>query len=379
MSDAMENAALAFDQSMGRAPAPAQRQAEPSGKAAAPEPIFENMGELLDGPDQGGGDNEPAPKPEKKVRQPDPDEDEDDESLDDDADDEGDEDQDEDEDEDEGLTDEEKAAKKAAAGDDEDDEIMNQKFEVMVDGVEKEVTLKEALEGYIRTDTFHKRLNMLNEVKTALVEEAQTVTTERQTLQTKLKEAEDILAEMMPAEPDWDAEFAKDGARANALRKQYDAFKGKVAEIRTKRETAEREASEAALRETTKFAQTEYPKFVNAAGWKTTEDQVRDTKSMRKTALSLGFSEAEIGRVYDSRFLQVLLKASKYDRMMASRPKPVQKSGKQQVSLGAGRTATPRTAPKGMQAAQSRLSKTGSIDDAAAVFGQILSQSRRRK
>lgn len=376
MSDAMENAARAFDQSMGRAPA--RPSVERSDASGAPEPIFENMGELLDGPAQGGGDDEPALKPEKKVRQPDPDEDEDDEGLDDNVDDEGDEDQDEDEDDD--LTDEEKAAKKAAEEDEDPEEakLMNTEFEVMVDGEPKTVKLKEALDGYIRTETFHQRLNQLAEVKTAITTEAQAVVADRETVQKKLKEAEDILAEIMPPEPDWDAEFAKDGVKANALRKQYDAFKSKVAEIRTKRETTEREASEASLRRTTEFAKAEYPKFVRSAGWKSQEDQIRDTKSMRKTALSVGFSEDEIAAVYDSRVLQVLLKASKYDRMMASRPKAVKKDGKQQVSLGAGRTTQSRTAPRGIQAAQSRLSKTGSIDDATDVFSQILSQSRKR-
>lgn len=369
MTDQMENAARAFDTAMGRT-APARSNEARSEAKGPPEPIFENMGELLDGPDQGGGDNLPSPiksKKEKVAIQPDPEDDEgeeEDEALEDDEDEgeEGDESPDEDDEEDE---------------DDEDPEL-SKEYEVMVDGAPQKVKLKEALEGYIRTDTFHKRLNKLSEIQNVITEEAHAVVKDRTEIKTKLKEAEDILTEIMPPEPDWDKEFAADGVRANALRKQYDAFKSKVAEIRTKRETTEREQAEASIRETSRFAQAEYPKFAQAAGWKSTEDQIRDTKSMRKTALSAGFSEEEIAAVYDSRLLQVLLKASKYDRMMASRPKPVQKNGKQQVSPGVGRVAQPRTAPKGIQAAQSRLSKTGSLDDAASVFDSILSQSRKR-
>lgn len=378
MTDAMENAALAFDQSMGHAPARQQNNPNPEGKAPAPEPIFENMGEHLETSDEvAGGDGEPEKKVKKVLEVPDEgdegdtDEGDDDENQGEEGDDGA------DPDDDEELTEEEKEALKAAKGDD-DDEVMNQEFEVMVDGVEKKVKLKEALDGYIRTETFHQRLNQLNEVKTALISQAEVVIGDHKKATTLLKEAEDILAELMPAEPNWDEEFLKDGVRANGLRKQYDVFKSKIAEIRAKRETAETEARQKSLRETTEFAQQEYPRFVRAAGWKNTKDQIRDTKSMRKTALAIGFSEAEVSSVYDSRLLQVLLKASKYDRMMASRPKPVQKTnGKQQPSLGAGRTVS-RTAPKGTNAAQSQLSKTGSIDDAAAVFDTILSQSRKR-
>lgn len=379
MTDQMENAARAFDVAMGRTSAPARR-AEPAGEGGAPEPIFENMGELLDGPDQGGGDSLPSPlksKREKVAIEPDPEDDED--EIDPEEDEEN---EDEDEDDDEGLTEDEIAAKKKAAEEDDDPEeakLMNTEFEVLVDGEPKTVKLKEALDGYIRTETFHQRLNQLAEVKKAITTEAQAVVNDRAAARTKFKEAEDILTEIMPPEPDWDKEFTKDGVAANALRKQYDAFKDKVKEIREKRETTEREEAEASVRRTTEFAQSEYPKFVAKAGWKTTDDQVRDTKSMRKTALAAGFSEDEIAAVYDSRLLQVLLKASKYDRMMASRPKAVQKGGKQQVSLGAGRTTPSRTAPKGIQAAQSRLSKSGSLDDAANVFDQILSQSRKTR
>lgn len=366
MTNALDNAALAFDTSMGRAPA----RSAPASKTESnepPEAMFGNLGEMLDGSDDtAGGDDEedeiPA-KPSKEVE-----EDDEDEGDDEGADDEDDE-----------LSDEEKEALKADKDEDEDDELMNQEFEVMVDGVEKKVKLKEALDGYIRMDTFHQRLNQLSEVKQTVIAEAQQVVADRQKYTGMLKEAETILGEMMPAEPDWDAEFAKDGVRANALRKQYDMFKGKVQEIKTKREAAEREAHDAHIRDTTTFAQNEYPKFARAAGWKSKEDQVRDTKSMRKTALALGFSEEEVGAVYDSRLLQVLLKASKYDRMMASRPKPVQKNGKvQQIPSGAGRNVS-RTAPKGANAAMSRLNKTGSIDDAASVFDQILSNSSRKR
>ena len=377
MSDAMENAAKAFDAALGNAPArPASSRSESNGDA--PEPIFQNLGEHLDTSEENaGGDDEPAPKPKKAKPDPELIEDDEGEGPEDDEDEEEDDEEGSEEDDDE-LTDEEKAALEDEEEDPATKKLMNTEFEVMVDGVPKQVKLKEALDGYIRMDTFHQRLNQLNEVKTTMTEEAQIIVKDRQKYTTMLKEAEDILSEMMPEEPDWDKEFAADGVRANALRKQYDAFKGKVAEIRGKREEAEREGQQQSIRETTKFAQSEYVRFSKVAGWKSQEDQLRDTKSMRKTGLALGFSDEELSQVYDSRMLQALLKASKYDRMMASRPKAVVKNGKtQQVSLGAGRTVS-RTAPKGVSAAQARLSKTGSIDDAATVFDQLLSQNRKR-
>ena len=40
-----------------------------------------------------------------------------------------------------------------------------EKFPVIVDGEEREVSLKEALAGYVRTATFHKRMEDLNAIQ----------------------------------------------------------------------------------------------------------------------------------------------------------------------------------------------------------------------
>jgi len=96
--------------------------------------------------------------------------------------------------------------------------------------------------------------------------------------------------------------------------------------------------------------------------------------SMRRTAISNGFTEEELSQVYDSRMLQVLLKASKYDRMMAAKPKPVirQPQGKP-IAPGAG-SAKQRTAQSGVSSAMKRLNRTGRMEDAAIVFDQILAR-----
>jgi len=94
---------------------------------------------------------------------------------------------------------------------------------------------------------------------------------------------------------------------------------------------------------------------------------------MRRTGLSAGFAEEELSQVYDSRMLQVLLKASKYDRMMAAKPKPIVRAQAKPIPPGAG-SARSRTAQRGVTSAMKRLNRTGSIDDAAVVFDQILAK-----
>lgn len=353
MSNDIDSAALAFDRDMGGAAAPQPNIRE---RASAPEPIFGNS----DDPERdisAGGDNEPDPKPKRERKsKEEPNEEDEEDYLYADPDDDGasgEEGGDEDEDEE---------------SEDEDDELLSRKFRVMVDGEEEEITLREAIDGGIRTKTFHKRLNQLDSARKELSTHAAKIIEDRQRHDTMLAEAEEILSGILPQEPDWDKLFQEDPKAAHDLRKQYDAYRGQITAIREKRAKAQKDEAESAARESAEYARTEFPKFAAIAKWRNKEEMQKDIASMRKSALSLGFSEEEVGQVFDHRMLTVLLKASKYDRMMAAKPKSV-KTGKTPVNPGAGSKGTAR---RGIIGAQKNLARSGSIDDAADVFAKII-------
>lgn len=358
MSDALENAALAFDREIsgGRA---ASSQPGIRDRASAPEPIFGNS-DAHDGDiPVGGGDDEPDPKPKRsKQREPEDEIDADEENfLDPDL-------------EDDGDTDEEDADDEGddEDGEEEDEELLNRKFRVMVDGEEEEITLREAIDGGIRTKTFHKRLNQLDSVRKELSAHAAKIVEDRQKHDAMLAEAEEILTGLLPQEPDWDKLFQEDPKAARELQKQYDSYKGKITEIREKRLKAQKDQAEQYAREQAEYAKNEFPKFAAFAKWRNKEDMQKDINSMRRSALSAGFSEEEVAQVLDHRMLVVLLKASKYDRMMAARPKAV-KTSKTPVNPGAGSKGTAR---RGIIGAQKKLARTGSVEDAADVFAKII-------
>jgi len=352
MSDAIQSAALAFDRDMGGKAAPA-----PGGirdRASAPESIFGNS-DSPEGDVFAGGDNLPAPK--EKRRQPEP---EDENFLF----------ADEEDGEGQGEVDEtpEEVDEDADKDEDEDEELLNRKFTVMVDGAEEEITLREALDGGIRTKTFYKRMNQLDNARKDLQTHAQTIVADRQRYDSMLSEAEELLSGILPAEPDWDKLFAEDPKAARELQKQYDNYKGKITEIREKRLKAQRDQAERSVKEMEEYTRSEFPKFAAHAKWRDKESMQKDINSMRKSALTAGFSEEEVGQVLDHRMLIVLLKASKYDRMMAAKPKPVSTT-KTPVSPGAGSKST---AQRGIIGAQKKLARSGSIDDATNVFAKII-------
>jgi hypothetical protein len=189
------------------------------------------------------------------------------------------------------------------------------------------------------------------------------------------KQMEEHMKTMIPPEPNWDEEFAKDPVKAREQQRYYDKAKAFQAQLQAQTAEARKKMEESNHVQLQAFAEEENQKFeaANRKNWADPKKKAKDLTSMRKTGLSMGFTEEELSQVYDSRMLQVLLKASKYDRMMAAKPKPVARPPGKPVTPGAGSART-RTAHKGVNSAMKRLTRTGSLDDAAAVMDQILAR-----
>jgi hypothetical protein len=277
-------------------------------------------------------------------------------------------------------------------GPDDDDEVEEddpeekafyaQEVPVMIDGEAKNVTLKEALEGYVRTQTFHKRMNEVEEAKKTIRSTASDVIQNFQYSANLAREIEAHLEALVPPEPNWDEEFKKNPARAREVQKYYDQVRGFKGALRQRINEAQQKQAESNSVQLKAYAQEEAKKFdqANTKNWSTDpKKKTKDLQAMRRTALTHGFSEEEISQVYDSRMLNVLLKASRYDRMMASKPKPVsnRQATAKPVPTGSG-PARSRPAQKGYSSAMNRLNRTGHIEDAALVFDHILASEKRR-
>lgn len=375
MVDGLEQAAQAFDAVIKPDVRPTRKA--PAANEGPTESLFGNLGELdRDTPPKGGGDDldpeellygkaktettdpRDSGKRDRKNREDGPPKDPDDD------DDDGDRDPDDDED-----------TEHDEESEQETDEFLNQKVEVTVDGEPQEVSVKEALEGYIRTETFHRRMNQLDEAKKIVRRAAADAVHNYEYSMNIAKQMQAHMDQMIPKEPDWDAEFQKDPAKARELQRYYERANGFRAQLRAQMEDAAKKQAESTHTQLAAFAEEESSKFeaMNRKNWSDPHKKAKDLSSMRKTGLASGFTEEELSQVYDSRMLMVLLKASKYDRMMAAKPKPVVRTTNKPIPPGAG-SARQRTAQKGVNSAMKRLNRTGSIEDAAAVFDQIIAR-----
>jgi hypothetical protein len=325
--------------------------------------MFSRIGELEvdeDSPPKAPGDDYDDPP----VRTEESSEDEEDDEVDEDESD-GEEDEGADEEADEGP----------------DAELLAREFTVMVDGKEQTVPLKEALEGYVRTQTFHQRMNDVEEAKKIIQRTAADAAQNYEYSVNVAKEIEEYLKTLVPPEPNWDEEFKKDPIKAREVQKYYDQVRGFRKTLHDKLGEAAEQRQKSDAEQLAAYAEEESKKFdrANTKFWATDpKRKTKDLQAMRRTALTHGFSEDELSQVYDSRMLMVLLKASKYDRIMASRPKPVQQTnGVKPVPTSGGKTRS-RTDGRVFQTASKSLAKTGSIEDASVVFDQIISRERKR-
>ena len=257
----------------------------------------------------------------------------------------------------------------AAQSEDPGEEDGSARYEVTVDGQKREVSLNEALNGYIRQATFHQRMGQLQETTRAIEDDYNRLQQGWATWnQARLNYEEDV-ANMLPKEPNWDEEFAKDPYSAHAKQKVFSVIYGNLQRSQQTRAWREQQAAEEADRRTQKYAVSGFEKFV-MDHIKVMPDEPtlrKNIQSMRRTAAAAGFSELEVATVYDPRMLDILWKASKYDRMTAAAPRA--------VVTGKGRTLAPGAATPlgnarrtGFDDAQRQLAKSGKIDDAAVVF-----------
>lgn len=380
----LEQAANAFSAVISADPNKGTRSSAKSDQPSAPDgAVFPNLGQLEvddESPAKGGGDGMKDPpvrtkeptddeilygeEEEPKAGTGDTGKEDGDDSEGDDAEQGGDDD----------AGDDDGDASGAEGDGEEEAALLAKKVEVTVDGEPQEVTIREALDGYIRTQTFHARLNQLEDAKKIVRRAAADAVQNFEVSKNLVAEMEEHMAKLIPPEPDWDAEFAKDAAKARDLQKYYQQAATFREGLRKRMAEAKKVQDEAAAKQTAAFVEEESQKFDNAnrKQWTDPKRKAKDLQSMRKTALAQGFTEEEISQVYDSRMLTILLKASKYDRMMAARPKPVVRpQGRQPVAPGGG-SAKQRTARKGVNTAMRNLNRTGSVGDAAVVFDQII-------
>lgn len=257
-------------------------------------------------------------------------------------------------------------------GEGEDEPEPGPAYEVTVDGQTEVVPLDEALKGYIREATFQKRMNQVDLARQAIEQEAGNVGQARNIYGQKLQYLDRLIAEMTPPEPDWDKEFSADPHAAHLKQKTYAEIYQKRHWIDSELQRSSHETQAEYDRRSKDYAIQNFTDFVSEA-------KIPDEKSLTETLTLMraygrkeGFSEAELAQTYDKRMLRVLRKAALYDQGQTSTPKPVQPGKGKTLIPGVATPASGNGTRRHIDEAQSKLARTGRIDDAAQVMARLI-------
>lgn len=246
-----------------------------------------------------------------------------------------------------------------------------EKLEVNVDGETHEVTLQEALKGYVDGETYNRRVAQVGQAVQVIDSEYQRATQLRDAYIQQLAAHEEEYLALLPKEPNWDQFYAQDPKAAYEVHKNYQAAQNVLNGIRGRRAEQMQMAQAEQARRIQEYANNGWEEFKRNAKF---ADQVQlnnELSAMRRAGQEYGFAEQELSTVYDPRMLAVLHDASKYRRMTANKPRPVMPDKGRTLAPGSARPIGSATR-RSIDDAHRQLAKSGRLSDAAVLFQRLI-------
>ncbi len=238
---------------------------------------------------------------------------------------------------------------------------------VKIDGKTVQVPLKEALEGYQRQSDYSRNI-------VAIKQEKQRLDAERAQMQQLVNAAIPILQSQVEVEPDWQQIHRDDPINYPILRDQWRDRQQRLAVMQQEQQRLQMVQAEQEM-QAKQYLLEEGKKFLASTftDWSDPDKMQASVKKLRSYGETQGFTDRELGEVYDPRYVVILEKARRYDELKSNRPKPVKQEGPRPMRGG---SASNPVRGNEMQRVQQRLKATGHVNDAAAYFSLL--DSRRK-
>jgi hypothetical protein len=250
----------------------------------------------------------------------------------------------------------------------EEPELQAETFNIKVNGQEVPVTLDELKAGYSRQSDYTQKTMQI-------AEERKSLEADRQNLQALINDYQNALQSPMPAmeppvRPDaklWDEDPIEAMRQTELYRQKMEDFQAESAKHQHLQQQAMAEKQKQ-MQEALNQQQVALKERIPE--WQNEETATKEKAEIRRFGLSMGFTENELAQIYDSRAVQVLRDAMRYNQLQTKRGKVRQAPQGKSLAPGTPTPGEPQQLRKGK--AMKRLAQTGHIKDAQAVFEQIL-------
>lgn len=242
---------------------------------------------------------------------------------------------------------------------------------VKIDGKVMQVSVKEAAAGYQRQADYSRKMNALRQEAQAFQAEKQQVVAERTQYAQLLGALRQQIEAITPQEPDWARLHREDPINYPLIRDQWRETKEKLAAIQAEQlrlagqaQVEQAQQIQQVVEHGQRFVREKFPEWKDDRAWNDARQKLRVYGQQQ------GYSDSELSQAYDPRAIMILEKARRYDALMANKPKPQQPAGGPRP-LRAGTSASSPKATTEITRMKQRLSKTGRVEDAAALFGLL--------
>ena len=262
------------------------------------------------------------------------------------------------------------------AEDDEDtDDAAPAVHKIKVDGEEIEVSLEEALAGYQRQQAFTKRTQALAEQRREVEAERATVTQKQQEYLDRL----DVVTKALKGgdEPNWEKLKSGDRVAYAEQRAAWQDRADQLGAIETEQKRVRDELRANYKAERDRMISQEAERLESAIPeWAADPEVARSDKQRlaQFAQTTYGFTPQDLEQVVDHRVILLLRDAMQSHDMKAKGAKAkdaLRGSRKRSMTLTPGKAGEKRQS-KGKNPARTRLRQSGSVDDAAAVFFDML-------
>lgn len=240
-------------------------------------------------------------------------------------------------------------------------------YTVKIDGKEVAVPVNELVNGYQRNADYTRKTQEVAEQRKAAQGELESAKAERAHYAQQLEAVSSMLQQNAPQQLDWDTLLQQNPVEYLRQQRIHLQYQNQVQAVETERQqVAERQqADEAkATGERIETAKVEMLKLIPE--WKNPKVATAEKTEMVEYLTALGYGTDEVSQINDPKVVATVRKAMKFDKITAQRAnlRPATPQGPRTAQPG---TPTSRSGNEQTRARQ-RLAKTGSIEDAAAVF-----------
>lgn len=203
--------------------------------------------------------------------------------------------------------------------DDEEAEEEVQLYKVKIDGEEAEVTLEEALSGYQRERTFHKRMNEISQKSKAI--EAESAETKR--LRDQYAEGLQQLEQALRVpEPNWEElRRTKTNEEFASIHAEYQIQQNNLAKVQQQQQAIRYQQQAEVQAQYQNHLKAEFDTMLDKIpAWR--DEKVREAERSKVISYAkskMGYTDDEIAQASDHRAIVTLRKAMLYDELMGGK------------------------------------------------------------